>query len=292
MSKIELSFPVSFSREANINTTYDAVISISFLNFQSVVVQNRITAYSFNYDIVANISTVDRMFGVKYSRWTPEVSSGIGWELINGAEATGAVGLVWHGNNAVTVSDNRLNSPDLNVASNSNFTILFDHSYAFEDLENEYYDGGVVELYSYNNSQKWVDIMNYTSSRLVRLSKNSSNPLRDRLAFGSTSPGFPALRRERIALGSLFANQKVKIRFRIGTDVGLAAAGWYISNVQFEGITNTPFSGIVRQSCTPLIYTLAPTIDFPAPVVDSSSSLNELFISYLFCLIVPLVLIL
>jgi hypothetical protein len=56
---------------------------------------------------------------------------------------------------------------------------------------------------------------------------------------------FPNRERLTLNLGTAFAGQTVRIRFRIGTDEAAADVGWEIDNLAFEGITNLPFSTLV-----------------------------------------------
>ena len=46
-------------------------------------------------------------------------------------------------------------------------------------------------------------------------------------------------------LGTAFAGQTVRIRFRIGTDAAAADIGWEIDNIAFQGITNKPFAEFI-----------------------------------------------
>jgi hypothetical protein len=51
-----------------------------------------------------------------------------------------------------------------------------------------------------------------------------------------------------VELGSAYAGQRVRIRFRMATGsshTGLPLLGWQIDDVAFSGITNLPFYGLV-----------------------------------------------
>ena len=54
-------------------------------------------------------------------------------------------------------------------------------------------------------------------------------------------------------LGTAYANQDVRIRFRIGADESTGAPGWDIDDIAFTGLTNTPFAALVAKpaSATP-----------------------------------------
>jgi len=66
-----------------------------------------------------------------------------------------------------------------------------------------------------------------------------------RQAYTGRSAGYPALTTTTINLGSAYAGQTVKMRFRIGSDQASAGAGWEIDSVGFTGITNTPFPRLI-----------------------------------------------
>jgi hypothetical protein len=53
-------------------------------------------------------------------------------------------------------------------------------------------------------------------------------------------------------VGAAYANQTVRIRFRIGADDSTGAPGWDIDNIVIGGLTNTPFTSFVPQvvACT------------------------------------------
>jgi hypothetical protein len=46
-------------------------------------------------------------------------------------------------------------------------------------------------------------------------------------------------------LGTAFAGETVRIRFRIGTDAAVGDLGWELDNLEFQGITNMPFPTLV-----------------------------------------------
>jgi hypothetical protein len=73
----------------------------------------------------------------------------------------------------------------------------------------------------------------------------SDNPLGGRPAFVGRSSGFPARQRLTLDLGTAFAGQTARIRFRIATDAGVGDVGWELDNLEFLGITNLPFSTFV-----------------------------------------------
>ena len=70
-------------------------------------------------------------------------------------------------------------------------------------------------------------------------------------AFVGRSTGFPARNRLTLNVGTAFAGQTVRVRFRIGTDEAASDFGWELDSLTFEGITNLPFSQLVedRRRC-------------------------------------------
>jgi hypothetical protein len=49
--------------------------------------------------------------------------------------------------------------------------------------------------------------------------------------------------------GTALAGKKVKLRFRMGSDLNTGAEGWFIDDIAFAGITSTPFATIVANTC-------------------------------------------
>jgi hypothetical protein len=103
-------------------------------------------------------------------------------------------------------------------------TLSFWQSYSTEST----YDGGVLE-FSTNGGSTWTD-----GGALITMhpyegpiSTCCSNPLSGRQAWNGDSGGFVETR----AVLAGFAGQNLSIRFRLGTDAGLAATGWWIDDV-------------------------------------------------------------
>jgi len=69
-----------------------------------------------------------------------------------------------------------------------------------------------------------------------------------------------------VSLGTTFANQAVRIRFRTGSDASGSAFGWEIDNLSFSGITNTPFQILVpdRGLCVAVTTTTLATSGTPS----------------------------
>lgn len=105
----------------------------------------------------------------------------------------------------------------------------FKHAYAFDAEGETIRDGGLVE-YSVDGGNTWSDAgplfthNGYTGTIL----STGGNPLAGRPAFGGESYGYIS---SRLDLSGL-AGERIRIRFRIGTDNWGGAYGWFIDDVR------------------------------------------------------------
>ena len=130
-------------------------------------------------------------------------------------------------------------SPALQVGSGP-LTIAFSHRFSFE---NGGWDGGVVEL-SQDNGATWVDIGTSAYNGATR--PDTSAPIgSSRPAFVNRIVGWPNFANVALNLGTAYANQQVRLRFRIGADDSTGAPGWDVDDINVGGITNTPFAALV-----------------------------------------------
>lgn len=149
-------------------------------------------------------------------------------------------------------ADLYLVSPPLNVAATGAFSFTFQHAFEFEANSTVFFDGAIVEL-SADAGLTWTKIPQSALSGQMynaTLAAGGSNPLAGQLAFGGASPGFPAKVTTTANLGTTYAGQTVQVRFRVGGDDNTARRGWYIDDVAFTGITNTPFHQVVTDTKT------------------------------------------
>jgi hypothetical protein len=127
-------------------------------------------------------------------------------------------------------------------------SISFQHRFSFE---NGGWDGGVVEI-STDGGSSWVDVgagaYNGSTNALTSAPIGSSHP-----AFVNRSAGWPNFATATLNLGMTFANQNVKLRFRVGADESTGAPGWDIDDISVIGITDTPFASLVAETgvCSP-----------------------------------------
>jgi hypothetical protein len=152
----------------------------------------------------------------------------------------------WFGLDFGAVSDTTLESPDLRVGSAA-FVISFDHRFGFETNGGvaPFFDGGVIEVS--RNGGLFEDISTFVEPGYGgTLFIGSGNPLGGRRAFVGRNAAFPARETLSLNLGTAFAGQTVRIRFRIATDANSGDIGWEIDNLAFQGITNLPFPALVE----------------------------------------------
>jgi len=155
----------------------------------------------------------------------------------------------WYGPDTGASSDHYLVSPALNVAPAGSFSFTFNHRYLFESSGGTDYDGGVIEI-SVNNGP-WSDIGGSASPGYTgTLDVGGLNPIEGRSAYTGTSPGYPAWNTVTVSLGTAYQGQSVRVRFRIGTDIGVGAIGWEIDDIAFGNITNLPFNAVLPHDGT------------------------------------------
>jgi MYXO-CTERM domain-containing protein len=172
--------------------------------------------------------------------------------------ATGAFGKLWFNADTGATSDQYLISPQLHVGA-GNFSFSFKHHYSFEvddpTAPTMWFDGGVLEAST--DGTTWTDIganataNGYTASATFFSDPSDPSPLKGRPGFLGDSPGYPADIVTTVDLGTTYANSTtLQIRFRVGTDSGGAAVGWFVDDIAFTGLTDTPFPSRVAQSAT------------------------------------------
>jgi hypothetical protein len=140
-----------------------------------------------------------------------------------------------------------LTSPTMHVGATP-LTISFRHRFSFEAGG---WDGGVVEI-STNGGGSWVDVgtgaYNGTTNAVTAAPIGASHP-----AFVNRMTGWPNFAPVTLNLGTAYAGQNVKLRFRVGADESTGAPGWDIDDISVIGITDTPFTSLVAEAgvCSP-----------------------------------------
>jgi MYXO-CTERM domain-containing protein len=157
---------------------------------------------------------------------------------------------VWRGLDLSWLGDNWLLSPPLTVSATDNLVLSFTHRYDFEasDYRGEfiYWDGAVVEI-SKDDGMTWDDVATWADPGYTgTLTDMADNPLSNRDAYSGQNPSYPDPDQVTIDLGTAFAGETVRVRFRIGTDQAAAATAWEIDDIGFAGVTTTPFAALVE----------------------------------------------
>jgi MYXO-CTERM domain-containing protein len=197
-----------------------------------------------HFDDVAAVSATET-FESALEVWTktgnlgPEV-----WRRV----ANSAVDHVYNGTDWGSPSDTAFESPDLLVHATDPLIISFDHIYDFEAEPGTWWDGGVIEI-SNDAGANWADVSNFDDPSYDGVITNQAgNVLAGRMAYSGQNAAYPMADTVSLDLGTNFAGDTVRLRFRIGTDQAAGAEGWFIDNVAFTGITNTPFADVTVET--------------------------------------------
>ena len=215
-----------------------------------------------NYDDAPKTSATSQG-DVADPAWTvandPNLDDSFHWEKLPGGYATA----VWHCPDHDGAADHYLITPPLQVGATGNFGFTVQHRYDWEvdsvTKPTVFYDGSTIEL-SADAGATWTDLgskltMNGYNATLA--AGDSTNPLAGKRAFGSRSTGFvdamgnPGYITTKAELGVDYAGKTVQVRFRGGTDQASALSGWFIKEVAFQNLQNTPFASRVadRAEC-------------------------------------------
>ena len=246
------SVVVALNGAAGMETT-DFSLSVSAPELGLSDGLNTVLTHRINYDDTAAISTTETV-----------ESANPGWSIEGGATTMPNV-LSWQrrtlsetqhvfwgpdnngqtdGQKADLPDEQSLVSPIIHVGAGP-LVVSFRHRFSFE---NGGWDGGVVEL-SANGGASWTDIGvgAYNGST----NANTSSPLgKSHPAFVNRMTGWPNFANVTLSVGTAYANQDVRIRFRIGADETTGAPGWDIDDVTVSAITNTPFAALVANAAT------------------------------------------
>ena len=103
----------------------------------------------------------------------------------------------------------------------------------------------MIEI-SANNGASWTDIGAFASPGYNHtLETGGGNVLGGRLTYSGLNTSYPLFNSVTVNLGTAFAGQTVRIRFREGTDNAVGLPGWEIDDIVLSGITNSPFTAVV-----------------------------------------------
>lgn len=173
----------------------------------------------------------------------------------------------FYAENTASFADVRLITPELHVSATEPFVINFDHAWDFEDD----YDGATVEI-SEDGGNTWVDIGDPIHNAVLENYPGNLNPLAGKPALTYYNDEFPGLVPATINLGTTYAGKTVQVRFRVGTDMSFGYTGWLLDNLEFNGITNTPFITIGPEDGVCVSNNEAPTANAGADVSVTSGT--------------------
>jgi hypothetical protein len=193
-----------------------------------------------DYDSVAETSATDDVEAPE-STWTRNGGAATAWKLIREGSNQR-----WTIIGTENVADRSLISPPLVVAADQPFTMTFTHRFSFERNRGQNFDGGVIEI-STDDGKTWKDAGDPLYNGTIASMDNAS-ALAGRKAFTSRSTGYPEYATVKLDLGTTYAGQTVKVRFRFASDEGTASPGWDVDDIAFTGITNKPFTSKVADT--------------------------------------------
>ncbi|HRI49920.1 MAG TPA: M36 family metallopeptidase [Pseudomonadota bacterium] len=208
---------------------------------------------------IGNGNFVDPAWTVANST-DPALESSFRWEILPGPRASG----VWHCPDHDGEADHYLITPPLqvNAAGNFDFTVTHRYQWEYDDSVTpfDYYDGSVIEI-SDDAGKTWTDLgpkMTMGGYNATLVGGTSANPLAGQMAFGGESTNFevlgvPGYVTTTVELGTAYAGKTVRVRFRGGTDQASGFSGWFVQQVAFNNLQNTPFGSRVadRGLCVP-----------------------------------------
>ncbi len=179
-----------------------------------------------------------------HTTWTASGSGGDPWARAEVAAGSHA----YHVDDAGGVADLRFTTPPLAVSPSVPFVVTFLHRWSFEYDAGADYDGGVVEI-STDGGTTWTDVgASCTPGYTGTLYNASGNPIGGRAAWTKASASYPTPISATLNLGTTYAGQTVRLRFRHAADAGVGAPGWWIDNISASGVTNSPFLTLTAET--------------------------------------------
>lgn len=194
-----------------------------------------------SFDNMENISAIENwkehvVVGGDNAKGTSFLNKGVAAVFEARGHNTGSQILVLRNNSFE--SDVSVETKTFEVGYNGEFVVSWWHYF---DLEKDW-DGGVAEVSI--NGAEWIDVTKaggkFEKGYTAELKKNSKQVLSERKAF----TGF-ALGNESINFGSTLNGNKVRFRFRIGSDATVRENAWFIDNVKFSNIESPVFYSLV-----------------------------------------------
>lgn len=179
-------------------------------------------------------------------------------DVIWGRDEYEPLDLVWRGIDIGHISDSYIETPELEVSADEDLVLTMVHRHRFEHDETTLWDAGVIEI-KRTTDLSWTDVVDFDPSIPYDgpVSNLADNPLSDRDAFVAENPSWPDTDTVTVDLGDNFAGDKVKLRFRIGTDQAASDFGWEIHSLDFAGVINDPFPAIASDGTVCLTSPIA-----------------------------------
>ena len=149
-------------------------------------------------------------------------------------------GKSWFAADSDAPSDAHLDSvATLLPADVKNLQLIFYHTLEFEGGG---YDGGVLEISANGGDFEDLGAKILRGGYTGKIARTTTNTLSERDGWiGGTLGGFQQV----VVDLSAYAGKSVVIRFRVGTDASIKAAGWYIDDVMLRAD---------RVTCTPVAF--------------------------------------
>ncbi|MFO0595023.1 MAG: myxosortase-dependent M36 family metallopeptidase [Myxococcaceae bacterium] len=247
------SFDVAVRLPASVTarSALDVTVTLDDPSLRPATPRTRTFNYTTQQDVVASASTSDD-FEASPLAWTFDnavMTSAYNWSRAE----TDPLHHLAHGPDAAAQADLRLVSPPLDVGTGP-FSFTYSNRWSFEYTAGgtpTAWDGAVLEL-SNNAGATWTDIGASASPGYgIALTSTSGNALGGRAAWVGDSAGQPAFITSTVNLGTTYAGQTVRVRFRISTDQASGKTGWDLDDIAFTGLTNRPFptTGNHRGTC-------------------------------------------
>jgi hypothetical protein len=147
------------------------------------------------------------------------------------------------GRNMDGAGESWLRSPPLAVGAGP-LSFTFSHTYTFEHnpMTGVYFDGGRLEVSTDGETFEAIPASAISGGYPATLAAGTANPLAGQQAFSGV---LTAAQVVTVSLGTQYANRTIWVRWRIGTDAAVGAAGWQVDDVEFTGLSVPPFKHLV-----------------------------------------------